>query len=89
MVRLYFQCAQVQSVLTAVKEVPQPLPSRQALYDHLSSRGMSKTLQHWLGSSLVPVGPGHSGPLRWQFDVAGAQQLFDDYRRTEFSQLLR
>lgn len=137
----------VQRVLSTVQGVPQPLPSRQALYDHLQEQGFSTggclpsrrpcccsaaallptslycgclchtnvpavtlrrtgclipglllpppacppccaALQQWLGSSLVPD-PAHPGQLAFAFNAEGAQHMFDDYCRQDYSQLLR
>jgi pimeloyl-ACP methyl ester carboxylesterase len=78
----------VLNVLEAVRSVPLPLASRQALYEHLGARGLSTALQQWLGSSLTPDGQ-QQGGLVWTFNVEGAAQMFDDYCRLDYSQLLR
>ncbi|KAI7840877.1 hypothetical protein COHA_005407 [Chlorella ohadii] len=79
---------EVQNVLAAVKSVQLPLASRQALYEQLAAKGFSTALQQWLGSSLL-ADPQHKGRLVWTFDVHGAQSMFDDYLRQDYSQLLR
>jgi len=76
----------VEAVLAAVAELPAELPSRQFVLDALKSRVPPATAA-WLASSLVPL-PGAlpTGPLRCSFDLQGARQLYDDYRRLEYVQ---
>lgn len=45
-------------------------------------------LQQWLGSSLVPDAA-HGNRLVFTFNVEGAQEMFDDYLKQDYSQLLR
>lgn len=77
---------EVLDVLQAVEGVPLPLASRKALYAGLEEKGMSVGLQQWLGSSLREERPGE---LVWTFNVHGAQRMFDDYLRLDYSSLLR
>ena len=74
----------VEAVLAAVAELPAELPSRQFVLDALKSRVPPATAA-WLASSLVPLpGAPPTGPLRCSFDLQGARQLYDDYRRLEY-----
>ena len=73
----------VEAVLDAVASLPAELPSRQFLLDALKSRVPPATAA-WLASSLVPLpGAPPTGPLRCSFDLLGARQMYDDYRRLE------
>ena len=75
----------VEAVLDAVASLPAELPSRQFVLDALKSRVPPATAA-WLASSLVPLpGAPPTGPLRCSFDLQGARQMYDDYRRLEYA----
>jgi pimeloyl-ACP methyl ester carboxylesterase len=73
----------VEAVLAAVASLPAVVPSRQFLTDALRGR-VPPSIAAWLASSMVPMpGAPPTGPLRCSFDLAGARQMYDDYRRLE------
>lgn len=65
-----------ERVLDAIAALPQPLPSREALYQRLGEQGFSEGLQQWLGSNLRQRG---KGQYVWQFDLEGARSMLEDY----------
>ncbi|KAI3436152.1 hypothetical protein D9Q98_002209 [Chlorella vulgaris] len=75
----------VQHVLESVRGIQVPLASREELYRLLGEQGFSKSLQQWLGSSLVRDGDGR---LTWQFNVEGAAAMFADYLEQDYSALI-
>ena len=76
----------VEAVLAAVAALPAVVPSRQWLGEALRGRVPPATAA-WLASSMVPLpGAPPSGPLRCSFDLEGARQLYDDYKRLECEQ---
>ena len=73
----------VEAVLSAVASLPAEVPSRQFLADALRGRVPPATAA-WLASSMVPLpGAPPTGPLRCSFDLAGARQMYEDYKRLE------
>ena len=62
-----------------VASVPQPLPSREALYAELDKMGFSKAIQLWLGSNLRQQTRSGGPGLYWVFDLAGAREMLVDY----------
>ncbi|KDD73657.1 hypothetical protein H632_c1958p1 [Helicosporidium sp. ATCC 50920] len=66
----------ILKVVETLRSIPQPLRSREQLYELLSARGMSLAMQHWLGSSLGQDGP---GAFRFLFNLDGAEDLFMSY----------
>ncbi|RMZ52303.1 hypothetical protein APUTEX25_001919 [Auxenochlorella protothecoides] len=74
-----------ERVLDAVAAIPQPLPSREALYQRLGEQGFSEGLQQWLGSNLRQRG---KGQYVWQFDLEGARSMLEDYCTQDYTDLL-
>lgn len=74
-----------ERVLDAVAAIPQPLPSREALYQRLGEQGFSEGLQQWLGSNLRQHG---KGQYVWQFDLEGARSMLEDYCTQDYTGLL-
>jgi pimeloyl-ACP methyl ester carboxylesterase len=75
----------VLKILETIEGIVQPLESRQELYEILDSFGFQKNLQEWLGSNLV--GNPDEGYV-WNFHLPGAFNLYRDYSRTDFTDLL-
>ena len=76
----------VEAVLAAVASLPAVVPSRQFVTDALKGRVPPATAA-WLASSLVPLpGAPPTGPLRCSFNLQGARELYDDYKRLECAQ---
>ena len=61
-------------VIAEIASIPLPVPSRRWLYEHMTAKGYSEAIQHWLGSNLVPA-DGQGSPngqgLKWAFDITG------------------
>ena len=71
----------VETILNAVASLPQVLDSRAHAAEMLQGR-VPDSIKAWLVSSLEPLdGTATQGPLRFVFDLAGARQLYEDYRR--------
>ena len=75
----------VAVILDAVAALPPVLDSRAQAGELLHGK-VPDSIKAWLVSSLVPIdnesqdGAATQGPLRFVFDLAGAWQLYDDYR---------
>jgi len=76
----------VLKILETIEGIVQPLESREELYEILESFGFQKNLQEWLGSNLV--GDRESGYC-WNFHLPGAFELYRDYSKTDFTDLLQ
>jgi hypothetical protein len=54
---------------------------------HLRQQGFSDSLVLWMASNLISQGPGKPGkppqPLVWAFDVKGAVELYEDYKKVD------
>lgn len=77
---------EVLDVLAAVKSIPLPLASRQALYQQLQHQGFSPALQQWLGGNLRQEGQGR---YVWTFNLEGAESMFQDYMKEDYTPLLQ
>ncbi|KAL4458862.1 hypothetical protein ABPG75_013727 [Micractinium tetrahymenae] len=77
---------EVLDVLAAVKSIPLPLASRQALYQQLQQQGFSPALQQWLGGNLSQEGRGR---YTWTFNLEGAESMFQDYMKEDYAALLQ
>lgn len=75
---------EVAAVLRALRGVPQPLDSREALVAHLGEAGFSVALSQWMTTNLQRADDG----LRWAFDLAGVEQMIDDYWRCDLTAAL-
>lgn len=79
----------VEAILRAVASLPPVLSSRTHASELLKGR-VPGSIAAWLVSSLVPLSARDDapeqqvtpGPLRFQFDLAGARALFEDYKST-------
>lgn len=76
----------VLKILETIEGVVQPLESREELYEILDGLGFQKNLQQWLASNLV--GNPEEG-YHWNFFLPGAFNLYRDYSRTDFTEMLR
>lgn len=71
----------IDRLFQTINSIPLPIPSRKWLYSHIrNDHGMSLEMAHWLGSNLE----GHpNGPLQWMFNVQGAAEMYDSYKRVD------
>lgn len=79
---------EVEKVLSTLKFIPNPIPSRRWLVDYMRNLGFSKTLSDWLGSSLKRVDTS-SEEVTWVFDVNGIVEMFNSYRKKSYWSLLQ
>lgn len=75
----------VLKILETIEGIVQPLESREELYEILDSFGFQKNLKDWLGSNLV--GNPEDGYV-WNFHLPGAFNLYRDYSKTDFTEVL-
>lgn len=75
---------EVAQVIRSLREVPQPLDSREHLVELLQGRGFSPALARWMTTNLRRD---HDG-LRWAFHLPGVEQMIEDYWRTDLEDLL-
>lgn len=77
------QNGEVERVLKSIKELPDPLPSRRWLVEHLVKKGFSKSLADWLGTNLRRV-EASSEKMTWVFDVEGIYDMYLSYKQTNY-----
>lgn len=69
-----------------------PVLSRTKVLEDLKQQGFSESLVQWIVSNLVPskaAPPGQAAqPLVWAFDVNGAADLYEDYKKVDAWSLL-
>lgn len=66
---------EVARVISALREVPQPLQTREQLVEDLQGRGFSQALARWMTTNLRRA----DGGLVWAFDLRGVQEMIEDY----------
>lgn len=66
---------QIEDVMAAVRSVPLPLPSRDALVQALTDKGLSHALGQWMTTNLR-LGV---GGYRWRFDLDAITAMLADY----------
>lgn len=79
---------EVEKVLSTLKFIPNPIPSRRWLVDYMRNLGFSKTLSDWLGSNLKKVDTS-SEEVTWVFDLNGIVEMFNSYRKKSYWSLLQ
>lgn len=79
---------EVEKVLSTLKFIPNPIPSRRWLVDYMRNLGFSKTLSDWLGSNLKRVDTS-SEEVTWVFDLNGIVEMFNSYRKKSYWPLLQ
>ncbi|CAM6099055.1 unnamed protein product [Calypogeia fissa] len=78
---------EVEQVLSTIQSLPDPLPSRRWLVDHMTKAGFSKGLADWLGSNLKRVKP--SGEeMTWIFNPKEAHDMFESYGESDYWSVL-
>jgi esterase len=70
---------EVQTVLAALRAVPQPLARRNDVLLHLAAAGMPRSIQLWMTTNLRPG----DGGFVWTFDLDAATAMLEDYFRTD------
>lgn len=63
--------------ICCLQAIPEPVPSREWLYDHMQSKGFSLGLAQWLGSNLAG---NPKEPLKWMFNARGALEMYESYK---------
>ncbi len=70
----------VARVIAALREIPVPIESREALVTTLRDRGFSLGLAQWMTTNVE----GRAGQgYRWRFDLDGIEALIGDYFATD------
>ena len=78
----------VSAVIHTINEIHVPIPSREWLFAELDRRGhQNKGFQQWLASNLQRING--KKEYEWIFNVAGATEMFESYKNTEYWDLLR
>ncbi|XP_047955093.1 protein ABHD11 [Salvia hispanica] len=75
---------EVEKVLQILQSLPQEIPSRTWLVDHMLKLGFSKSLSQWIGSNLKKSGEHET----WAFNLDGAVQMFKSYSEMDYWPLL-
>lgn len=70
----------VHAVMRALRELPQPIDSYEALRDALAERGFSAALASWMTTNLERRDSG----FFWRFDLDAAATMLSDYAATDF-----
>lgn len=72
--------SEVSAVVRAVRGVPMPAQSRQAVVDDLMQRaGLSSGMAQWMATNLKREG----SEYHWSFDLDGIEELMADYFRVD------
>lgn len=77
------QNGEVERVLKTIQSLPDPVPSRRWLVEHMMKEGFSKILSEWLGSNLKRIDT-QSEKMMWLFDVKGIYDMYLSYRQTDY-----
>ncbi|KAI5069421.1 hypothetical protein GOP47_0015722 [Adiantum capillus-veneris] len=77
------QNGEVEGVLKTIQELPNILPSRRWLVEHLVGRGFSKSLADWLGTNLRRVEPSNE-QMTWIFNVEGIYDMYLSYKQNDY-----
>mmetsp|Transcript_1895 Transcript_1895/g.5548 ORF Transcript_1895/g.5548 Transcript_1895/m.5548 type:complete len:333 (-) Transcript_1895:642-1640(-) len=72
----------VALVMESISHLKGPMASRDAMMVRLEELGFSEGLRLWLGSNMVADKA--RGGLRWTFDLAGAQQMYNSYKELQY-----
>jgi hypothetical protein len=78
-------------VLGTLQDVQVPVLDKAKVVADLKQQGFSEALVLWMVSNLIPIevgGPSASAAFTWNFDVVGALDLYEDYRRVDCWPLL-
>lgn len=75
----------VGQVLSLLKKVPNPFPSRDFLIKFLTSHGISLPIAHWLTTNARQVNEGNLGAgCTWAIDIDVIHDLFDDFSGRDY-----
>jgi pimeloyl-ACP methyl ester carboxylesterase len=69
------QAHEIQRVISAVRQVQMPAPSRAAVVTALCEQGLSSGLANWMTTNLKRA----SEDYRWTFDLTAIDALLEDY----------
>lgn len=77
-------------LIQALRLLPTPVPSRNAVLDHLTRAGFSAPVARWMTTNLRPAVPGGSAArdLAWTFDVDGLADMYRSYEAADLWPLL-
>jgi pimeloyl-ACP methyl ester carboxylesterase len=77
--------AAVERVLSALRSVPQPLASREAVVGLLADRGLELSIGQWMTTNLRATDEGY----RWVFDLDAIDAMLASYFTTDSWPVLR
>jgi esterase len=66
---------EVSRVVDALRTVPQPLPRRDEVVDHLTGMGFQRGLARWMTTNLRRTPEG----FVWRFDLPAVREMMSDY----------
>jgi pimeloyl-ACP methyl ester carboxylesterase len=77
-------------LIQALRLLPTPVPSRNAVLEHLTRAGFSAPVARWMTTNLRPAAPGGSASreLAWTFDVEGLADMYRSYEAADLWPLL-
>ena len=75
---------EVERVIAALGQIPQPVPSRQAVQEAVQSVGLSLSLAKWMTTNLRKT----EGGFVWAFDLPAVRDLLADYRELDLWSVL-
>lgn len=79
----------VEKVLSTLRSLPHPIPSRKWLVAHLQEFGYSRGLSEWMASNLKRVDPSSSNEeMTWLFNVDGATEMYESYKNFDYFSFL-
>ncbi|MAG57111.1 MAG: alpha/beta hydrolase [Planctomycetes bacterium] len=71
--------SEVGLLITALREIAEPLARRADAQEELRDRGLSRAVAGWMATNLVRRDDGY----RWHFDIATLEPLLRDYWHTD------
>lgn len=77
-------------LIQALRLLPTPVPSRNAVLEHLTRAGFSAPVARWMTTNLRPAVPGGNAArdLAWTFDVDGLADMYRSYEAADLWPLL-
>ena len=74
----------MDSLLTQLREIPMPIPSRQLVVSQLIDHGFGKAVGYWMTTNLRRIDEG----FEWRFQLPVIEALLNDYWQCDFWQFL-
>jgi len=78
-----------RALISALRAMPLPLPSRMHCVDALLAQGFSEGVARWVATNLRPIDGRFSSKLVWAFGLDGISEMYASYEVKELWALLQ